>query len=165
MRRYTIRINDEDIEVDVEQLGPENYTVELHGGRVLDVTLIDDEQVGIESVSPEISTPAIGSLPTQSKPALPTRPTPRPAVGRTSDSVRPVKGGSAAAFTAPMPGVILSIGVSVGDLVAKGDTLCVLEAMKMQNDLRSDRCGVVAQVLVNPGETVTYGQALVEFAP
>lgn len=55
---------------------------------------------------------------------------------------------------APLPGTIMSIPVKVGDTVAAGATVCVLEAMKMENDIHTPKGGVVKQILVNIGDAV-----------
>lgn len=55
---------------------------------------------------------------------------------------------------APLPGTIMSINVKVGDTVAAGDTVCVLEAMKMENAIHTPKGGVVKQILVNIGDAV-----------
>ena len=55
---------------------------------------------------------------------------------------------------APLPGTIMSIPVSVGDNVAAGATVCVLEAMKMENDIHTPKGGVVKQILVKVGDAV-----------
>ena len=55
---------------------------------------------------------------------------------------------------APLPGTIMSIPVKVGDNVAAGTTVCVLEAMKMENDIHTPKGGVVKQILVNVGDAV-----------
>ncbi len=64
---------------------------------------------------------------------------------------------------APMPGIILEVNVSEGDTVKKGDFLCVLEAMKMENTLTAPRDGVVKSVNISKGETVDKGKLLIEF--
>ena len=61
-----------------------------------------------------------------------------------------------------IPGVILSIAVRKGSRVRSGDPLLVLEAMKMQNDVRSPCDGTVRALLVAPRDTVTKGQILIE---
>jgi len=64
---------------------------------------------------------------------------------------------------APMPGLVLEVDVKVGDEVAEGDTLLILEAMKMENALKSPVSGVVASVSAIKGEAVEKGTVLVEF--
>ena len=63
--------------------------------------------------------------------------------------------------TAPMPGTILDVKVTVGQAIKKGDTLCVLEAMKMENDIPSPQDGVVASVNVQKGANVASGDVVV----
>jgi len=62
---------------------------------------------------------------------------------------------------APMPGLVRAIDAEVGQSVAKGDRLAVLEAMKMEHSLLAARDGVVAEVLAQPGDQVEAGAALV----
>lgn len=67
------------------------------------------------------------------------------------------------AIKAPMPGLILSIHAEVGQEVAEGDSLLVLEAMKMENNFNSPRAGVIKSILVEKGQAVDKGQLLIEF--
>ncbi len=62
---------------------------------------------------------------------------------------------------APMPGTILDVKVKVGDQVASGQAVCVLEAMKMENEIPAPRAGKVVSVLVSKGATVESGNVLV----
>ena len=62
---------------------------------------------------------------------------------------------------APIPGDIVDVFVNVGDQVETGQELCVIEAMKMKNVLRSPRSGKVAGVEISLGETVPYGKVLI----
>ncbi len=63
--------------------------------------------------------------------------------------------------TAPLPGTITEVKVKVGDTVKDGDTVIVLEAMKMQNNIEAECNGTVTAVLVNKGDTVMEGDALI----
>ena len=65
------------------------------------------------------------------------------------------------AVRAPLPGTINDIKVAVGQEVAKGQTVVVLEAMKMENNIDSDRAGKVLEVKVAKGDTVMEGSILV----
>ena len=60
-----------------------------------------------------------------------------------------------------MPGVIIDVKVNVGDTVKKGDTVVVLEAMKMENNINADRDGKVVAIQVAKGDTVADGAALI----
>ena len=62
-----------------------------------------------------------------------------------------------------MPGVVLSISVAAGQSVARGQELCVLEAMKMKNSLKSPRAGVIAEIKASAGQTVGHGDVLLVF--
>jgi acetyl/propionyl-CoA carboxylase alpha subunit len=72
------------------------------------------------------------------------------------------RGGGAATLSAPMPATIRRINVAVGDVVARGDTLIVLEAMKMELPVRANADGVVSAVLCTEGELVQPGLPLIE---
>jgi biotin carboxyl carrier protein len=59
-----------------------------------------------------------------------------------------------------MQGTIVKVSVSAGDTVSQGDPICVLEAMKMENEVRSPAAGDVVDLRVQPGDTVTPGQVI-----
>jgi pyruvate carboxylase subunit B len=63
---------------------------------------------------------------------------------------------------APMPGLIVRIEVGVGDAVRAGQGVVAMEAMKMENELKAESNGVVARILVEPGQAVEKGAVLVE---
>lgn len=65
------------------------------------------------------------------------------------------------AIKAPMPGLVREVNVNVGDSVAAKQGIVILEAMKMQNELRAPRAGVVKEIRVKEGEAVNQGQVLV----
>ncbi|MDQ4036347.1 MAG: biotin/lipoyl-binding protein [Chloroflexota bacterium] len=68
--------------------------------------------------------------------------------------------GGPVAVRATLPGLIVTVAVSVGDEVAPGDSLLTIEAMKMQNAVRAPRAGQVIEVSVHPGQTVATGAPL-----
>ena len=59
-----------------------------------------------------------------------------------------------------MQGMIVKLKVKVGDNVEEGDTVAVLEAMKMENDVKTDRSGKVTEILISEGDTVEKGSVL-----
>ena len=65
-------------------------------------------------------------------------------------------------LVAPMPGMIIRLNVAQGDQVRAGQGLVVMEAMKMENELRASVAGVVRKVLVAPGSAVEKGALLLE---
>jgi biotin carboxyl carrier protein len=144
MRRYKIEINKTTHVLDVEQQAPNLFTVLFPDGRLAEVALLDEERPTIAaSAVPEV--PPSGPIPPQ--PAAPATPgTP-----------------GQATVSAPMPGVVLSFEVSEGDTVSRGQTLLVLEAMKMKNEIRSERDGVIAKIYPAAGAQVRHGELLMEF--
>ncbi|GCF10198.1 acetyl-CoA carboxylase biotin carboxyl carrier protein subunit [Dictyobacter arantiisoli] len=68
---------------------------------------------------------------------------------------------SAATVRAPMPGLVVNTLVTPGDKVRAGETVVILEAMKMENDLSAPLAGIVKELKVQAGQTVDQGQALV----
>ncbi|MCH5229315.1 MAG: acetyl-CoA carboxylase biotin carboxyl carrier protein subunit [Muribaculaceae bacterium] len=68
--------------------------------------------------------------------------------------VQPVSPGNGYRVKAPLPGTIMSLPVAVGDKIEAGATVCVLEAMKMENDIHTPKGGVVKQILVKVGDAV-----------
>ena len=84
-------------------------------------------------------------------PTAPTTPFAKPAA---------VSGGKSG-VKSPLPGVILDIKVKVGDAVKKGQTIIILEAMKMENNINADKDGKITAINVNKGDSVLEGTDLV----
>ena len=91
-----------------------------------------------------------------SAPATPA-PTAAPAGAPAAKPAAPATGTPVAA---PMPGTVMKLNVGVRAAVHRGDVLCVLEAMKMENDICAPADGVVSAVLVSAGSAVTTDQVL-----
>ncbi len=115
------------------------------------VVLVDGERVEVS-----LSQPLVQADAPPSAAALPAQPAGRAPPPKAAPSA----GGRA--FTSPMPGIVLSLAVGMGDQVTTGDDICVLEAMKMQQTLKADWSGVVSAVHVIPGQQVRDGDAIVE---
>ena len=95
------------------------------------------------------------SAPVYSAPVAPAAaaPAPKKAASATADGANKV--------VAPMPGTILDVKVTVGHSIKKGDVVCVLEAMKMENDVPASCDGVVASVNVQKGATVGANDVII----
>ena len=93
---------------------------------------------------------------------------PSPSVPRRKRGLSSRKGAKIAddsnALNAPMQGTIVSVSVNPGDTVEAGDTLAVIEAMKMEQPLKAGHSGTVSEVLVDAGASVKSGEAIIRFA-
>jgi propionyl-CoA carboxylase alpha chain len=72
--------------------------------------------------------------------------------------------GRSNAVLCPMPGLVVSIAVREGQAVEAGESLAVVEAMKMENVLRAGRAGKIARILVKPGDSLAVDSVIMEFA-
>ena len=122
-------------------LNGRTYEVEVEAGKAM---LLDEYEAIVPSApaAPAVA-PAPAAAPAAAAPAA-------PAVTGAGEAVK-----------APMPGNILKVNVTQGQAVKEGEVLCVLEAMKMENDIMAPKAGTVTQVLVSKGSTVDTGAALV----
>lgn len=118
-------------------------------GKSYDVSV---EELGM-GASPVAAAPVAPAAPAAPAPAAAPAAAPAPVAA-------PTASGEGEPVNSPMPGTILDIKVSAGQSVSKGDVLVILEAMKMENEICADKDGVVGAVLVNKGESVESGKAL-----
>lgn len=119
-----------------------NYTITVNG-TPYNVTV--EEGAGAPVAAAPVAAPAAAPAPA---PAA----APAPATQGTAGSVK---------VEAPMPGTILDVKVSVGDSVSSGSVLCILEAMKMENEIVAPQDGTVASVNVAKGDSVEAGQVII----
>lgn len=85
---------------------------------------------------------------------------PRTETGESIVAAKPVATGASFTVTAPLPGTLMSLNVKVGDVVKAGDTVCVLEAMKMENDIHTQQGGTVKQILADVGDAIPQDGAI-----
>ena len=112
--------------------------------------------VAYDVVVEELNGTAVAPAPVAAAPVAAPKAAPAPAAA-------PKASGTAGAIAvkAPMPGNLIKVNVKVGDAVKKGDVLCVLEAMKMENDIMAPADGVVASVEAAKGASVATDAVLV----
>ena len=140
MKEYKYKINGNEYNVAVEELDGNKASVTVNG----------------KTYQVELDRPA--------KPVV-TKPVARPAAAPAAAPVaaapapRPTAGG--AGIKAPLPGVILDIKVKVGDTVTKGQTVAILEAMKMENNINADREGQVVAINVEKGQSIAEGTDII----
>ena len=90
------------------------------------------------------------------------RPAAKPAAApAAAPAAKPATGGAKSGVKSPLPGVILDIKVKEGDEVKKGQTIIIIEAMKMENSINADKDGKVTAINVSKGESVLEGTDLV----
>jgi acetyl-CoA/propionyl-CoA carboxylase, biotin carboxylase, biotin carboxyl carrier protein len=93
------------------------------------------------------------------KPAFSAAPLPRPKVPSKPNSDR---SGDDTLLRSPIQGTVVRIAVAPGDSVVRGQTVCVVEAMKMENDVTAHRAGVLTTVAATPGMAVRVGDPIAE---
>lgn len=139
MKQYKITLNDKEYKAVVDSTEDELYTVEVDGVKY---------EVKVEDTTPSaVDTPA-------KSPA-------KPQAQKEQADVKVANTGAQWHATTPLPGTIVEIPVSVGDKVRKGQTVAVLEAMKMENHIESEVDGVVSEILVSQGDAVLEGVKIV----
>ena len=89
------------------------------------------------------------------------KPAAAPAPAAAAPAAKPAAGGAKSGVKSPLPGVILDIKCNVGDELKKGQTIIILEAIKMENSINADRDGKIAAINVSKGESVLEGTDLV----
>ena len=114
--------------------------------------------VAVEEVggSAPVATPAAPVAPAAPAPA----PAPAAAAAPAPAAPTAAASGEGTPINAPMPGTILSVDVAVGDSVSKGQTLVVLEAMKMENEIVAPNDGKITSISVKKGDSVDSNQPL-----
>jgi biotin carboxyl carrier protein len=152
--------------VEVQEVTAERYQVFVDD-QAFDVRLRGEEDLAAATVTPEI-VPARGNHAPPAAPAPVLRPVAGSAAPTTAPPAAPAHPrpatdvGVVGALTAPMPGKILSVEVAVGARVTRGQTLLILEAMKMKNAIKAPQDGVVTAIAVQPEQTVAYGDLLLQ---
>ncbi len=136
---YSLTINNKNYDIIIKEISDDEVRAEVNG--VEHIVSIRD----IRHIVQKETQPVITKAPSAVQPVI----TPPP-------SASPAKG-----ICSPIPGHILEIYVKVGDKVNCGQKLIVLEAMKLENIIKSDRDGQVKKILVREGDSVNHDQPLI----
>jgi biotin carboxyl carrier protein len=168
VRRYTVEVGGVAHVIDVEETARDTFEVHV-GGKEYEVRLASAHDLAEAVISPEMPPaepeeetgptaaayrpPAPETLPPLVPASLPALATQPPLL---ADGFRPE-------LRAPMPGTIVSVHVAPGDRVSAGQLVVKLEAMKMTNAIKAPQDAVVAEVRVQAGQAVGYGDVLVAF--
>ena len=141
MKEYKYTIEGNKYEVAINEVNDTTAKVTVNGA-----------EYTVEWEKPVEEKPVVKVKPAVAKPTAPAAP------ATAAPAAAPVSGN---AIKTPLPGVIIDVKVNVGDTVTKGQTVVVLEAMKMENNINADRDGKVVAIQVAKGDTVADGAVLV----
>ena len=143
MNKFEYKVQGVDYEVEIEEM--EGKIAKVSGkGIPFEVELKQPINPAKAITRPKVVAPAPAAAAPVARPAAPAAP---------AGAGSPVK--------APLPGTISPVNVKVGDKVNVGDTVVVLEAMKMQNNIEAENSGTVTSILVNQGDSVMEGATLI----
>ena len=148
MKNYNLKINDNEYNVQLDKLDhlSQPARVIVHGTEyIVEVEGLKPQP----TKKPQVAAATYSAAPTTAAPAAAAPAAPKAASAAGSK------------ITSPLPGTVLSINVAVGDNVTAGQTVAVLEAMKMENNIAADKAGVVKEICVNKGASVMEGDALI----
>lgn len=147
MKQYKYKVNGAQYDVTIDSIVGNKAKVEVNG------ILFEVEMQGSSLVEADLPTqaPIEGATPA----AAPA--TPVPAAAPAAPAAGP---GAGNPVKAPLPGVVTKVLVAAGQAVKKGDTVLVLEAMKMENNITAESDGSVTGICVAPGDSVMEGTVL-----
>lgn len=148
MKNYTITVNGQVYVVQVE----EGITAAAQGAPVVTIPAAPVFQQAAAPVFQQAATPAF-------QPAAPAPVTPAPAAAP-APAVAPAGAAGSITVESPMPGKILSVEKKVGDSVEAGQTIMILEAMKMENEIVAPEAGTIASINVSVNQSVEAGEVL-----
>ena len=154
MKEYKYKINGNEYSVAIIDLEGDKAAVEVNGVSYQ----VDILTEGYTAPAPRpAAKPAAAPAPAPA--AAPAAPQPiAPAAAPASE---PAPAGKGTAVQSPLPGVILDIKVAVGDTVKAGQTVAILEAMKMENSINAECDGVITAIKVAKGDNILEGSDIV----
>lgn len=149
MKEFKYTINGNEYLVNIDKVEEEFAQVEVNGTKYN----VQIDRIVKKSIQPLAKAAAAAAVKKTPSPT-PTSESGAPLVNK------PVVDAGNTSIKSPLPGVILDINVKVGDVVAKGQKVLVLEAMKMENNINADRDGKIVEIKVNKGDSILEGADL-----
>lgn len=145
MKQFIYRINGQEYIVAVNKMEGDLAEVAVNGTNYKVELVNSDEDVNF------VARPAAKAVPA---------PATAPKATAAAPSANKPAGGGAGTVKSPLPGIVIGVQVNVGDEVKKGQTVAMLEAMKMENAIQAPVDGKVTEIYVNAGDSVLEGVAL-----
>ena len=152
MNKYQYKVQGVDYNVEIEEVSGNLAKVNVNG-IPFEVELQQPINAAQAITRPKVSAP-------KSAPAAAPAAAPSVAAPAAAPAATPVAG-NGTSVKSPLPGTITAVNVKVGDKVNNGDTVVVLEAMKMQNNIEAETTGTITSVAVSAGDSVMEGSVLV----
>ena len=160
MKEYKYKINGNEYSVAIIDLEGDKAAVEVNGVSYQ----VDILTEGYTAPAPRpAAKPAAAPAPAPDPAAAPAAPAPAPQpIAPAAPAAEPAApAGKGTAVQSPLPGVILDIKVAVGDQVKAGQTVAILEAMKMENNINAECDGVITAIKVSKGDNILEGSDIV----
>ena len=160
MKEYKYKINGNEYSVAIIDLEGDKAAVEVNGVSYQ----VDILTEGSTAPAPRpAAKPAAAPAPAPAPAAAPAAPAPAPQpIAPAAPAAEPAApAGKGTAVQSPLPGVILDIKVAVGDQVKAGQTVAILEAMKMENNINAECDGVITAIKVSKGDNILEGSDIV----
>ncbi len=159
MKEYKYKINGNEYSVAIIDLEGDKAAVEVNGVSYQ----VDILTEGYTAPAPRpAAKPAAAPQPAPAAPAPATAPVAPQPIAPAAPAAEPAApAGKGTAVQSPLPGVILDIKVAVGDQVKAGQTVAILEAMKMENNINAECDGVITAIKVAKGDNILEGSDIV----
>ena len=141
MKDYSLKINGQNYNVQIDDVNEDSTAARV----IVNGTAYEVEIAGAKAAA--TSKPQVAPAPKEANSAM----------------IKPATAAPSSGYTVkcPLPGTVLSVKVAVGDTVSRGQTLVILEAMKMENNIDADREGRVKEICVQQGATFMEGDNLI----
>ena len=158
MKEYKYKINGNEYSVAIIDLEGDKAAVEVNGVSYQ----VDILTEGYTAPAPRpAAKPAAAPAPAPAAAPAAPAPAPQPIAPAAPAAEPAAPAGKGTAVQSPLPGVILHIKVAVGDQVKAGQTVAILEAMKMENNINAECDGVITAIKVSKGDNILEGSDIV----
>ncbi len=156
MNEYVLTINEKEYRAEVSEINAEFALIQVNGREFR----VDLKQLALSKLMP------VATMAAEARPAAPLA---QPAIGVAPAPAAPlvsapVSGDASSIVKAPLPGLIVDVKVREGEKVKAGQSIVVMEAMKMENQIQATTDGTIKKIFIKKGDNVAEGNAMVEIA-